>query len=139
MGIAGVPSSNSFTYSSCDFFSSSPRGSYDGSDEDCGNAINWCADLVLGGRSNWYLPTQKELMMAYIDGMYNQAGETWEDAASFTLGLPSSFLVHESGNWSSTEASDEPGNAWRIFLMTGYSIADGKSNASIGVRCVSRD
>src|SRR5690606_17561561 len=33
-------SSNSFTISTCDFYTSIPRGSYSGSDADCGNAIN---------------------------------------------------------------------------------------------------
>ena len=38
---------NQFTISACDFFTTTPRGNYDGSDPDCGDAINTCGTLAL--------------------------------------------------------------------------------------------
>ena len=120
-------SSNSFTISTCDFYTSIPRGSYSGGDADCGNAINACANLTLtsGGTSNtdWYLPSQKELQEAYASGMYNQAGATFTTTSFF---------------WSSTECSDNSSYAWRVYLRSGYT---GNSNKTVSsaVRCVRRD
>ena len=88
--------SNSFTISSCNFYTSTPRGSYNGSDADCGNAINACGTLSLASTqgesadTDWYLPSQKELDGAYIDGIYNKAGNPFTTTSLF---------------WSSTEFS----------------------------------
>jgi len=59
-----ISNTNNFTEISlgvCDYFNSVPRSLYDGLDADCGNAINWCAELELDGRSNWYLPSTKRV------------------------------------------------------------------------------
>jgi len=116
-------------HSTCDFFSTVPRGSYgtSGTDPQCGNAINACAvlNLTSGGTSNtdWYLPSQKELMRAYVDGMYNKAGATFTTTSCF---------------WSSTEVSGYSDYAWFVGLYDGNSVNDDKSNG-YGVRCVRRD
>ncbi len=138
--VPSIPNTNIFTAMSlgtCDYFNSVPRSSYDGTDADCGNAINWCATLELDGRSNWYLPSQKELMLAYIDGMYNQAGETLADAASFTVGDGSS--IHYGFYWSSSEVSGNSADAWVVNLGGGYPNVNSKTTTGRGVRCVSRD
>jgi len=123
--------SNIFTMASCDYFTSIPRSSYDGSDSDCGLAINYCATLDFAGRTDWYLPSQKELMQAYIDGIYNQAGIDEASAAAF---------VTDNYYWSSSEVSGKSNNAWRVSLYDGDTY-DGyiKTSTSFGVRCVSRD
>jgi hypothetical protein len=116
-------------HSTCDFFLSTPRGTYDGSDGDCGNAINTCGNLSLDAdgdgtpETDWYLPTQKELQQAYLDGMYNQAGGSFTTTSMF---------------WSSSEVSDNPTTAWRVGLHYGstYTASKTRENA---VRCVSRD
>jgi len=116
-------------HSTCDFFSTVPRGSYgtSGTDPDCGNAINACAvlNLTSGGTSNtdWYLPSQKELYEAYLDGMYNKAGATFTTTSYF---------------WSSTEHSGNSALAWYVTLYFGYSNAGSKA-VGFGVRCVRRD
>jgi hypothetical protein len=116
-------------HSTCDFFSTVPRGSYgtSGTDPQCGNAINACAvlNLTSGGTSNtdWYLPSQKELMRAYVDGMYNKAGATFTTTGAF---------------WSSTERSDGSDNAWIVNLGSGNSFNGSKTNG-YDVRCVRRD
>lgn len=124
--------SNIFTMASCDYFTSIPRSSYDGSDSDCGLAINYCATLDFAGRTDWYLPSQKELMQAYIDGIYNQAGIDEASAAAF---------VTDNYYWSSSEVSGNSNNAWDVNLNDGGSD-DGsgyKADTAYGVRCVSRD
>jgi hypothetical protein len=117
-------------HSACPFFSETPRGSsYDGSDADCGNAINACATLSLDANgdgineTDWYLPSQKELQQAYLDGIYNQAGHAFTTTSIF---------------WSSSERSDSSTNAWNVHLRNGYTRNDTKS-LSCDVRCVRRD
>jgi len=122
--------SNIFTMASCDYFTSIPRSSYDGSDSDCGLAINYCATLDFAGRTDWYLPSQKELMQAYIDGIYNQAGIDEASAAAF---------VTDNYYWSSSEVSLNSRTAWIVFLYFGDAYFDYKSGPNVGVRCVSRD
>jgi hypothetical protein len=123
---------NSFssTHANCPFFAESPRGSsYDGSNADCGDAINECATLSLesktgeGADGDWYLPTQKELQQAYLNGIYNQAGHSFTSTSYF---------------WSSTEDSDHSGRAWFVILPSGYTSVSSKSS-SRDVRCVRRD
>ncbi len=122
-------------HSACPFFSSTPRGSYDGLDADCGNAINTCGtlsldadSLVAGGdadpETDWYLPSQKELQQAYIDGMYNQTNTTFTSSSAF---------------WSSTEYSSTPANAWYVGLGSGATYYSTKVTATNYVRCVRRD
>jgi len=122
--------SNIFTMASCDYFTSIPRSSYDGSDSDCGLAINYCATLDFAGRTDWYLPSQKELMQAYIDGIYNQAGIDEASAAAF---------VTDNYYWSSSEVSSNSDYAWFVSLSSGSTVYGYKTTTSVGVRCVSRD
>ncbi len=123
-------SDNIFALASCDFFTSGPRSSYDGSDSDCGNAINYCATLDFAGRTNWYLPSQKELIQAYIDGIYNQPGV---DEASSRL------FATDNQYWSSSGVSFDPGSAWTVALTNCYTSYYNKSSNYYGVRCVSWD
>lgn len=116
-------------HSACPFFSTTPRGSYDGLDLDCGNAINACGTLSLeavtggGAKTDWYLPSQKELQQAYIDGAYN-ANAAWATTSRF---------------WSSTEYSTNPASAWVVTLANGYTDFNTKVTATYDVRCVRRD
>jgi hypothetical protein len=123
---------NNFNMATCPYFSITPPTSlstYDGLTGSCGNAINACATSTVGGRSNWYLPSQKELLQAYIDGMYNKAGTTLANAAVFTT---------MNYYWSSTEVSYTSTYAWPIYLYSGYTGYYIKTN-TYPVRCVSRD
>jgi hypothetical protein len=115
----------------CPFFSATPRSSYgtSGTDPDCGNAINACAVLSLSSKNgqsadtDWYLPSQKELDGAYLDGIYNQTSSSFTTTSSF---------------WSSTEHSGNSTSAWYEYLNTGYASSNGKTN-SYAVRCVRRN
>jgi hypothetical protein len=117
---------NNFTQISlntCDFFNANPRGGYAGVDNDCGNAINYCAGLTFGGRSNWYLPTRAELLQAYNDNMYGIAGSAFTTTNVF---------------WSSSEYSGFPTYAWFVNSVNGSTGGDEKTYGD-SVRCVSRD
>ncbi len=121
----GTTTTNEFTIATCDFYSMA-RGTYTGGDTDCGNAINRCADLngtTHGGRTGWYLPSQHELMQAYLNGMYIQTSHSFATTSWF---------------WSSSEVSFNSSNAWRSYLSYGsvYFIDKG---SFVSVRCVSRD
>jgi hypothetical protein len=118
-------------HSSCDFFSESDRGNYDGSDADCGDAINICATLELDAdgdsiaETDWYLPSQGELMQAYLDGIYNQTNAIFVSGGLF---------------WSSTEVSDTTSDAWYVILYYGATRSFPKdTDIFIDTRCVRRD
>ncbi len=118
------------THTACPFFALSDRGEYNGLDADCGNAINACGILSLevgnGGEAetDWYLPSQKELQQAYIDGMYNQTTSAFTTTSSF---------------WSSTERSNSPASAWYVPLYYGSTSTLTKVAGTGYVRCVRRD
>ena len=130
-----------FTKASCAFFSTTPRGAYAGDDTDCGpivvnegvtvSAINVCGQLELDAdgdstvETDWYLPSQTELMQAYIDGIFNQTNPTFTTYESF---------------WSSTERSDDSDHAWLVRLPYGSTYDVVKSlEGNLAVRCVRRD
>jgi len=120
---------NQFTISTCDFFTTTSRGDYDGSDPDCGNAINTCGTLVLDADgdgtadTSWYLPTQAELMQAYLNGIYLGTSTAWVTGNNF---------------WSSTENQNYISYAWYTYLNYGYTTNVNKTT-SYSVRCVLRD
>jgi hypothetical protein len=85
-----------------------------------GSAIAFCAALAtanFGGHNDWYLPTQKQLMQAYIDG--------------------SNYNLPNSGTnfWSSTESYSNPAYAWYVILNNGNTVVNTKV-ALAYVRCV---
>ena len=121
---------NSAAVSICDFYSSTPRGSYTGGDSDCGNAINTCANLSLDAtgdavpETDWYLPSQKDILLAYIDGITNNTNGTFVSLGTYF--------------WSSTENADFSTAAWYTRMANGDTYYDNKT-ASYAVRCVRRD
>lgn len=118
---------NEFTIASCDFFTTTPRGNYNGADPDCGNAINVCANLSLDANGDatpetkWYLPTQAELMQAYLNGIYLGTNPTWVTGDNY---------------WSSTEYNFTI--AWYPNLSNGITSYNNKTS-SYSVHCVHRD
>ncbi|MDD5693251.1 MAG: DUF1566 domain-containing protein [Patescibacteria group bacterium] len=78
---------------------------------------NKTAKQLCSERGNgWRLPTQKELMQAYIDG------------SNFNLSNPGNYF------WSATEYSGT--NAWGVVLDNGLTYYSSKSTSSYYVRCV---
>ena len=88
-----------------------------------GDAISLCDALSLDANqdgtdeTDWRLPTQKELMQAYIDGAAN------------TLPSPNYNF------WSSTEYYNDASYAWYVGLYRGYTYSYTKTS-SYYVRCV---
>lgn len=94
--------------------------SADGSRPTGGNAIGFCDALNtanFGSHNDWYLPTQKQLQQAYIDGSANN--------------LPSPGYYF----WSSTENASSTAYAWYVALYYGYTYGSTKVT-SYDVRCV---
>ena len=118
---------NNMNRATCPFYTTIPRGDYNGADASCGEAINKCASLVLGGRTNWYLPSQKEMLMAYLDGIFNKAGTTLANAAAF---------VADNFAWSSSQRINGTMEMY-VDMRTGDSSA--ARNTYNAVHCVSRD
>jgi len=116
-------------HSSCDYFALTDKGSYSGADSDCGNAINLCGALSQDkdgdsiADTTWYLPTMKEFLQSYIDGIYNQTG--------------GEVFVTKSLYWTSTEVSYSSDQAWYVYQYLGNNNISPKG-AVINVRCVSR-
>jgi len=73
-----------------------------------------------GVETDWRLPTQKELMQAYINGAANN------------LPNPGNYF------WSSTEYFGSQSRAWVVYLGLGYTFYNTKST-NYAVRCVRRD
>ena len=87
-----------------------------------GDAIGFCDALNtadFAGYDDWYLPTQKELMQAYIDGSANN------------LDRPGYLF------WSSTEHYSAADYAWRVALGYGFTYYTTKVSL-YSVRCVRR-
>ena len=86
-----------------------------------GNAVGFCDELArrkYAGVSSWKLPTQKQLMQAYIDG-------------SSSLTDSSSYF------WSGTEFFGDSKRAWVVNLLAGDVASSPKENtASNFVKCV---
>lgn len=88
-----------------------------------GNAIQYCLDLSLDAdgdgtdETDWRLPTQKELMQAYINGAANN--------------LPNAGGLNF---WSATEVYSSTANAWNVVLYYGRTLNANKGNG-YNVRC----
>ncbi len=94
-------------------------------EDDDVSAAEFCLNLSLddgsGVKTDWRLPTQKELMQAYINGAANN--------------LPNVAASH----WSSTEYFFSQSYAWSVDLIYGYTIISTKDSASRYARCIRRD
>lgn len=85
-------------------------------------AITYCENLIYGGYFDWRLPTQKDLMQAYTNGI-------WSQKASAALNLSSSVY------WSSSTLSFDSSNAWVVHPDYGYTGYNPKSGSYLAV-CV---
>ena len=98
----------------------------DGLDAEGGAAVDFCEALSLDAdgdgsdETDWYLPSQKELMQAYINGAANN------------LSNPARYY------WSSTVYYNNTDLAWLVLLTNGYTDLNTKSSTSYYARCVRR-
>ena len=96
-------------------FSSSFASPFTWNNSGANNLGRTAAQLCSDRGNGWRLPSQKELMQAYIDGSF------------FNLNQPSNNF------WSVTEYS--AGTAWGVTLYSGYTVANVKYTV-VQVRCV---
>ena len=87
-------------------------------------AIDRCEALILGGYSDWRLPTRKELLSIVDDTKFNPS-------------IYSTFVNTSTLNfyWSSTTTTNNSSNAWHIFFYYGGTNFYYKTNTNY-VRCV---
>lgn len=92
-------------------------------------ALNYCDELVHGGIENWRVPTQKELLLAYIHGIYALDDDFRLDGDH--LGDLDLEYV-----WTSTTKGSLTGQAWAVFLNDGFTRFRPK-NSSFQILCIS--
>jgi hypothetical protein len=89
-----------------------------------GSRYGWsdhCADLFLGGRKGWHLPTIEQLTSLADPSVLT--GVTLPDGHPFTNVMSSQY-------WSATTVADAPGDAWGVsFYNGGVGKLDKTSNA----------
>lgn len=78
------------------------------------SAISYCETLNYGGFMDWRLPTQKELMQAYVDGIWSQKGASKLSLMSYV--------------WSATSVSYSTTAAWLVYLNYGSIAATNKTS-----------
>jgi len=93
-------------------------------------AVRTCDALNFAGKSDWRLPTQKELMAAYAHGIRNAATTNWLATTDFSLTVP--YL-------SATTLSTNQGRAIQVNLYSGavvQSTASWKDSSPYRIVCV---
>src|SRR5690606_33653852 len=83
------------------------------------NALN--ASNYGGFASGWRLPTQKEWMQAYTNGIWSQKTQ---------------LSLSESYYWSSSSRSDYTSSAWLVHLHNGFTTSGVKTGTSHRVLCI---
>lgn len=90
-------------------------------------AITTCNGLTFNNQTGWRLPTQKELMQAYVDGAYVMANPNWITTAEFGADV----------FWSATTSSTNTAQQIPVSLATGWSPQNGDlTGNSHNVTCV---
>ena len=87
------------------------------------DALVYCQELSLGGKSDWRLPNKNELFSIV-------------DMSRYSSAISSVFTnVTSNGYWSSTSDASDSSYAWIVFFNDGYVDWNSKSN-EYSVRCV---
>jgi len=86
-------------------------------------AINYCEALTLGGKYDWRLPNQKELLTLVDYGEFDPSiNDVFQNTMSYNY-------------WSSTTRVNATGQVWLVYFKSG-SIDSPIKSASSYVRCV---
>ncbi|RYZ90909.1 MAG: DUF1566 domain-containing protein [Proteobacteria bacterium] len=122
-GFPGVPGSSNWTVGTANVHRDLTSNSYWTPDQGTYNwegAITYCDGLTLGGYTDWRLPTQKELLQAYIDGIWHKS-----------VGLS----ITHTEFWVATTNGYNLNDAMNVQIYAGYTGTQPKSN-SLAVLCV---
>lgn len=84
-------------------------------------AISYCDGLSISGHDDWRLPTQKELMQAYVNRIW---------------GIKAPLGLVSTGYFTATTVSILTTHAWNLTLGTGLAIAQIKASDPNHVLCV---
>lgn len=84
-------------------------------------AIAHCRALTYGTYTGWHLPTQKEMLMAGVNGIFNVAAIGFSSAGS---------------QWTSTTSVANTNNAWAIYLGSSDQFTEPKVNATYQALCI---
>jgi len=100
------------------------------------NAITYCAELILGGSSDWRVPTRKEYSTILNFGRVNPSLDI--DYFPYYSYLTEDDMDH----WTTSEYHDDTSQVWKIFISFGL-IEKGPKTADPPmlnkVRCVQGD
>jgi hypothetical protein len=91
--------------------------------DDWENSISYCESLSYGGYTDWRMPTQKEMLQAYIDGI-------WSTKAASKLNLLATSY------WSSTTNAQSTTNAFTMNFAQGVGGQFSKSSPSSAYKSV---
>ncbi|HET9236777.1 MAG TPA: DUF1566 domain-containing protein [Oligoflexus sp.] len=87
-------------------------------------AVEHCASLTFGSRSDWRLPTQMEMQNAYNHGIsqlaYKQGGTTARPGGD-TLDNNNFFMATVGSYWSATTKSSDTTYAYNLHMNQSYS------------------
>ena len=110
------------------------------------DAVSYCNNLNEEGKTDWRLPTQRELMLIWLLGGNSNVtsgnkNNTGVGSASKPVNTP--YIYQQSGftafsasdSWSATEYSSSSSFAWCVDFSNG-STGYGSQNSSFYVRCV---
>ena len=110
------------------------------------DAVNYCNNLNEEGKTDWRLPSQRELMLIWLLGGSSNVtsgdkNNTGVGSASKPVNTP--YLYQQSGltafsadyYWSATEYSDGSYYAWYVSFSSGYTYSYPKTYRYY-VRCV---
>lgn len=87
------------------------------------DAVSGCESLAIAGFTDWRLPTQKDLMTAYVHGIRSV------DSPRFAGNL-------HRWSWADTTGSENRYVAWRVDTATGAVGIRGKKNADAFALCI---
>ena len=93
-------------------------------------SIQQCNDLNFGGHSGWRLPTQKELLEAYVHGIrdvgYNGTGTIRGSGSTNNNDL---FISNVDGGYWTSSVGTTSINAWYVVLSDGYADREPQASA----------
>ena len=143
---SGYNGESTLQYKTTFSFTSGTSSAYDGAANTANMsnvthpAANYCANLTIGGYSDWYLPARYELEIAYFNFKPTTANNTTgagvnaysvpKRTTNYTTSVPGQTTVPAfqsggtedflaSNHWSSTQGSGEGVTAWQITFTNG--------------------